>query len=231
MFFMSKISSKLRAELADGQANGAGQFLREPRPPLEIGGENRIVTPEISRPRVRIDVVELRLLRGVGPDELRPDRLVPGRVMSLTLLDGTQNMVQGRARRLVRRPGRAFSCGKRSCKMFLFLGGKRATESGDGNMAQGLVTAFLGQLRVGERLDTGLELAQEKIDGKIEAGLARLDEKLALNFKPDLAIATCFHDQVGLRGRAVAEHALVALASTRRRWAFDLRSRRRVSSR
>jgi hypothetical protein len=88
--------------LADGQAEGAAQFLREATPPLEISGENRIVTTEISRLRVGINVVELRLLRGVGPDQLRPERLVPRRVMALALLDGTQNMVERRARRLVR---------------------------------------------------------------------------------------------------------------------------------
>jgi hypothetical protein len=84
--------------------------------------------------------------------------------------------------------------------MRLLLGGERATERGDGDMAQGVVTAFLGELRVGERLNARLELAQEKIDRKIEAGLTRLDQKPALNFEPDLAIAARFHDEVRLRG-------------------------------
>ena len=203
---------ELRAELADGQAERAGQFLREARPALEIGGENRIVATEISRLRGGIDVVELRLLRGIRPDELRPERLVSGRVMGLALLDRTEDLVQ----RACASPGSPCAAGRfrggaGGGETGLFLGGERATEGGDGNMAQGVVTAFLGELRVGERLDPRLELAQEKIDGKVEAGLARLDQKPVLNLQPDLAVAARLHDEIGLRGRAVAEHALEAV--------------------
>ena len=91
--------------------------------------------------------------------------------------------------------------------MALLLDGERASEGGDGNMPQGVVTAFLGKLRIGERLDARLELAQKKIDRKIEAGLSRLHQKPVLNFEPDLAVAARFHDEIRLRGRAVAEHA------------------------
>jgi hypothetical protein len=65
--------------------------------------------------------------------------------------------------------------------MGLFLRGERAPEGGDGNWRMASMAGFLGELRVGERLDAGLELAQKNIDGQIEAGLAGLEQKLALD--------------------------------------------------
>ena len=152
-------------------------------------------------------MIELRLLRGVGTDQLRPKGLVAGRVMGLTLLDGTKDLVQGDARAATRRP-RIFSSGAGSGKVGLLLGGERPAQGGDGNVAQGGMFVFPGQLRVNKRLDAGLELAQEEIDGEIKAGAARFDEEPVLDLETDLTVAAFFHDKVRLGVRAVAQDAL-----------------------
>ncbi len=44
-----------------------------------------------------IDMLELRLLGRIGPDELGPDGLITRRIVALALLDGTEDMIECRA--------------------------------------------------------------------------------------------------------------------------------------
>jgi hypothetical protein len=160
--------------------------------------------------RVRIDAQELRLLGGICTDELGPDGLVPGRIVELALLDGTEHMIEGSLSRAIHDAVRARGRSKGGRELFLFISGESATEGRQRNVTQGVIITLPRKLCVGQGLDAGLELAQEAVDGKSKAVLARMDEKLALNFKADLAITARLDDEIRLRGRTISEHALEA---------------------
>ena len=94
--------------------------------------------------------------------------------------------------------------------MGAFFRGECAPEGGDRHMLLDFVGRLFGQLRVGERFDAGLELAQKKIGRKIQALAFCFDQKLTLDFEPDLMVAAGLDNQVRLTGGAVAEDALDA---------------------
>jgi len=187
--------------------------LREAGAALKIRGENRVDAAKPGGLRGGVDLFEVRLLRGIGSDKLRPYRLIARRVVSLAFLNMTEDVVECRACRGNRSIGRrrSFRCCARSSKMDFLLGGKCASESLDGKIVDGVMFVLLGKLRVGKRLNARTELAQEKVNGEIESSLARLKKQLTLVLKPELAVTTSLDSEVRLTGGTVADHALESL--------------------